>query len=71
MHAYDQYTSDIATRHLEYEALLSDKTTKIRQTEAENLRLGKKKVLFYSRTRNSSSRELMVVLVGEHCRLVI
>ncbi|GAA5859821.1 hypothetical protein JCM5353_001021 [Sporobolomyces roseus] len=43
MHAYDQYTSDIATRHLEYEALLSDKTTKIRQTEAENLRLGKKK----------------------------
>lgn len=46
MHAYDQYTSDIAARHVEYEALLSDKTTKIRQTEAENLRLGKKKVRF-------------------------
>jgi len=48
MHAYDQYTSDIAARHVEYEALLSDKTTKIRQTEAENLRLGKKKVRFLS-----------------------
>jgi hypothetical protein len=44
MHAYDSYVHDIATRHAEYEALLSDKTAKIRQTEAENLRLGKKKV---------------------------
>ncbi|GAA5882461.1 hypothetical protein JCM16303_001745 [Sporobolomyces ruberrimus] len=43
MHAYDSYVHDIATRHAEYEALLSDKTAKIRQTEAENLRLGKKK----------------------------
>ncbi|GAA6016708.1 hypothetical protein JCM11491_000214 [Sporobolomyces phaffii] len=43
MHAYDSYTHDIATRHAEYEALLSDKTAKIRQTEAENLKLGKKK----------------------------
>ncbi|GAA5967243.1 hypothetical protein JCM3765_001746 [Sporobolomyces pararoseus] len=43
MHAYDSYVNDIATRHAEYEALLSDKTAKIRQTEAENLKLGKKK----------------------------
>ncbi|GAA5979763.1 hypothetical protein JCM5350_002039 [Sporobolomyces pararoseus] len=43
MHAYDSYVNDIAARHAEYEALLSDKTAKIRQTEAENLKLGKKK----------------------------
>lgn len=48
MHAYDAYVHDIATRHAEYETLLADKTAKIRQTEAENLKLGKKKVSFIS-----------------------
>lgn len=44
MTAYDSYVADIAARHAEYETLLKEKTTKIRETEAENMRQGKKKV---------------------------
>lgn len=44
MTAYDSYVADIAARHAEYEALLKEKTAKIRETEAENMRRGKKKV---------------------------
>ncbi|GAA6001442.1 Ivy1p [Rhodotorula paludigena] len=43
MTAYDSYVADIAARHAEYEALLKEKTAKIRETEAENMRRGKKK----------------------------
>lgn len=49
MTAYDSYVADIAARHAEYEALLKDKTTKIRETEAENMRQGKKRVRADSR----------------------
>ncbi|GAA6028338.1 hypothetical protein JCM8097_006984 [Rhodosporidiobolus ruineniae] len=41
--AYDSYVGEIAQRHAEYEALLADKTAKIRETEAENMRQGRKK----------------------------
>lgn len=59
MHAFDSYVHDIATRHAEYEALLADKTAKIRQTEAENLKLGKKKVRFSLFAQNSSNESLL------------
>lgn len=40
---YDAYVTEIAARHAEYEELLKEKTARIRETEAENLRRGKKK----------------------------
>ncbi|GAA5854261.1 hypothetical protein JCM8547_001756 [Rhodosporidiobolus lusitaniae] len=43
MTAYDSYVGEIAARHAEYETLLAEKTAAIRETEAENIRQGKKK----------------------------
>lgn len=43
MHAYDAYVSVTAARHAEYESLLAERTAAIRQTEADNLRQGRKK----------------------------
>lgn len=43
MTQYDSYVNEIAARHAEYEELLKEKTARIRETEAENMRRGKKK----------------------------
>ncbi|GAA5910553.1 hypothetical protein JCM6882_008555 [Rhodosporidiobolus microsporus] len=43
MHSYDSYVAEIAARHAEYETLLAEKTKAIRETEAENMRQGRKK----------------------------
>ncbi|GAA5975771.1 hypothetical protein JCM11641_005868 [Rhodosporidiobolus odoratus] len=43
MTSYDSYVGEIANRHSEYEALLAQKTAAIRETEAENMRQGRKK----------------------------
>lgn len=43
LHAYDTYVSTTTTRHAEYEALLAERTAMIRQTEADNLKQGRKK----------------------------
>ncbi|GAA5963629.1 hypothetical protein JCM8115_002062 [Rhodotorula mucilaginosa] len=43
MTQYDAYVTEIAGRHAEYEELLKEKTSRIRETEAENMRQGKKR----------------------------
>lgn len=43
LHAYDTYVATTTTRHAEYEALLAERTAAIRQTEADNLKQGRKK----------------------------
>ncbi|BGP16548.1 hypothetical protein JCM10213_000540 [Rhodosporidiobolus nylandii] len=43
MTAYDSYVGEIAARHADYEELLAQKTQAIRETEAENMRQGRKK----------------------------
>lgn len=43
MTQYDSYVAEIAGRHAEYEELLKEKTSRIRETEAENMRQGKKR----------------------------
>ncbi|GAA5921800.1 hypothetical protein JCM3775_001827 [Rhodotorula graminis] len=68
MTAYDSYVADIAARHAEYEALLKEKTTKIRETEAENLRNGKKKTRNLDQFRAALAKLTEQVAEVEVCK---
>ncbi|GAA6052873.1 hypothetical protein JCM3770_004387 [Rhodotorula araucariae] len=68
MTAYDTYVGDIATRHAEYEALLKEKTAKIRETEAENMRQGKKKTRNLDQFRAALAKLTEQVAEVEVCK---
>ncbi|GAA5895213.1 hypothetical protein JCM8208_005938 [Rhodotorula glutinis] len=66
--AYDSYVADIAARHAEYEALLKEKTTKIRETEAENVQQGKKKTRNLDQFRAALAKLTEQVAEVEICK---
>ncbi|GAA5833450.1 hypothetical protein JCM9279_001527 [Rhodotorula babjevae] len=68
MTAYDSYVADIAARHAEYEALLKEKTTKIRETEAENISQGKKKTRNLDQFRAALAKLTEQVAEVEICK---
>ncbi|GAA5921656.1 hypothetical protein JCM1841_000897 [Sporobolomyces salmonicolor] len=68
MTAYDSYVSDIAQRHADYEALLTEKTAKIRETEAENMRQGKKKTRDLNQFRQALAKLTEQVAEVEVCK---
>ncbi|GAA6060103.1 hypothetical protein JCM10212_003511 [Sporobolomyces blumeae] len=68
MTAYDTYVAEIATRHADYEALLYEKTAKIRETEAENLKLGKKKARDLNQFRQALAKLTEQVAEVDVCK---
>ncbi|GAA6000112.1 hypothetical protein JCM10207_006057 [Rhodosporidiobolus poonsookiae] len=65
---YDTYVSDIAARHADYEALLAEKTKAIRETEAENMRQGKKKTRDLNQFRIALAKLTEQVAEVEVCK---
>ncbi|BGP24980.1 IRSp53/MIM-like domain-containing protein [Rhodotorula toruloides] len=66
--AYDSYVADIAARHAEYEDLLKEKTAKIRETEAENMRQGRKKTRDLNQFRRALAKLTEQVAEVEVCK---
>ncbi|GAA5843405.1 hypothetical protein JCM11251_002470 [Rhodosporidiobolus azoricus] len=68
MHSYDSYVAEIAARHAEYETLLAEKTKAIRETEAENMRQGRKKNRDLNQFRIALSKLTEQVAEVEVCK---
>ncbi|GAA5868121.1 hypothetical protein JCM3774_001027 [Rhodotorula dairenensis] len=68
MTQYDAYVTEIAGRHAEYEELLKEKTTRIRETEAENMRQGKKRTRDLDQFRRALNQLQEQVAEVEVCK---
>ncbi|KAL8280318.1 hypothetical protein RQP46_007235 [Phenoliferia psychrophenolica] len=68
LHAYDSYVLSVSTRHAEYEALLATRTAEIRQTEADNLKQGRKKSRDLSQFRQALEKLQEQVREVEVCK---
>ncbi|GAA5984278.1 hypothetical protein JCM10908_006121 [Rhodotorula pacifica] len=68
MTQYDAYVTEIAGRHAEYEELLKEKTARIRETEAENMRQGKKRTRDLEQFRRALNQLQEQVAEVEVCK---
>ncbi|KAM0752818.1 hypothetical protein T439DRAFT_323431 [Meredithblackwellia eburnea MCA 4105] len=68
MQEYDSYVASVSTRHAEYEQLLASKTAEIRQTEADNLKQGRKKSRDLSQFRKALEKLQEQVREVEICK---